>query len=418
MVHRYGRESALAPLQSPCFRLFLIGQSVSVLGSWLQIVAEGWLVYRLTHSPAWLGAVAGAGMLPGLLLTLWGGQIADRCSRRHILMSTSIVGMLLALLLALLASGHWVPIQPWHVVALAAIAGANNAFSGPAFQSFLPELVTRRDVTGAIALHSLLWNGARVVGPLVGAVVIARYGVAACYLLNGLSYIPVLVALTRVRPARASVAVARSSAWEGVRHVRQDPATGRMLALLAVTVCFGWCFQTLLPALAYERFGRGAAGVGALMAAVGVGCALACLATALFTGEADRRSLTYGGAFLYAVALFALAIVPSFVPALVIAAIVGFGLIVCGLNINALLQAWAPDELRGRVMGIFSLLFTALQPLGGLMAGFAAQHVGTAPTVAAAATLCLIATTALFRGNQEEERAARKREFGVALKAA
>src|SRR5207247_4461728 len=166
--------------------------SISVLGSWLQIVAEGWLVFRLTHSPAWLGAVAGAGMLPGLLLTLWGGQVANRSSRRGILMATSTVGMALALLLAFLASGRWVPIQPWHIVTLAVFAGANNAFSGPAFQSFLPELVARRAVTGAIALHSLLSNGARVVGPLLGAVMIARFGVATCYILNGLTYLAVL----------------------------------------------------------------------------------------------------------------------------------------------------------------------------------------------------------------------------------
>jgi MFS family permease len=140
--------------------------------------------------------------------------------------------------------------------------------------------------------------------------------------------------------------------------------------------------------------------------------------TAAFTGESDRRSLVYGGAFLYAVALFALAVVPSFVPALVIAAIVGFGLVVCGLNINALLQASAPDELRGRVMGIFSLLFTALQPLGGLLAGCAAQHVGSAITVGAAATVCLVSTTILFRGGHEEQPLERRTEFEVALEAA
>jgi MFS family permease len=405
------------PLESPCFRSFFIGQSVSVLGSWLQIVAEGWLVYRLTHSPAWLGAVAGAAVLPGLLLTLWGGQTADRCSRRRILLATTTVGMVQSLLLALLASGGWVQIQPWHIALLAGVAGANNAFAGPAFQAFLPELVARPAVTGAIALHSLLWISARVVGPLLAALVIARWGAAACFLLNSISYVPALVALARVRlPQRPPAGSARSCAWDGLHFVRQDPTVARGVALLAVTVCFGWCFQTLLPALAAEQFGRGASTVGALMAAVGVGCSAACVVTALFATESTRRTLVYGGAFIYAAALLLFASVQRLPLGLVTAAAAGFGLIICGVNVNALLQSSTPDHLRGRVMGVFTLLFTCLQPLGGLLAGCAAQHVGSAGTVRAAAAICLVATTALFFRGQEEGSAVP--EFEPALEAA
>ncbi len=176
MLQRFGRSGALAPWESPGFRLFFVGQSISVLGSWLQIVAEGWLVYQLTRSPAWLGVVAGAGVLPGLLLTLWGGQVADRYSRRHILMVTHAASMVLALLPAFLASGWWIPIQPWHIAALAAGSSVINSFAGPAVQAFLPELVSREAMTRAIALHSMLWNAARVIGPLLAAALIARYG--------------------------------------------------------------------------------------------------------------------------------------------------------------------------------------------------------------------------------------------------
>jgi MFS family permease len=403
MLQRSGRDGVWTPLESPCFRSFFIGQSVSVLGSWLQIVAEGWLVYRLTHSPAWLGIVAGAAVLPGLLLTLWGGQIADRCSRRHILMVTTTIGMVQSLLLAVLASGGWVQIQPWHVALLAAVAGANNAFAGPAFQAFLPELVARPAVTGAIALHSLLWNSARVAGPLLAALIIARWGAATCFLLNSISYVPALVALARVQlPSREVQQAARSCPWDGIHFVRHDPSVARGVALLAVTVCFGWCFQTLLPALADEQFGRGAAPVGALMAAVGVGCTVACLVTAVFGGETTRRTLVYGGAFVYAVALLVFASVRDLPLGLAAVGAAGFGLIVCGVNVNALLQASTPDHLRGRVMGVFSLLFTCLQPLGGLLAGCAAQHVGSTGTVRTAAAICLVATTALFFRGQEE----------------
>jgi MFS family permease len=417
MLQRSGRDGVLSPLESPCFRSFFIGQSVSVLGSWLQIVAEGWLVYRLTHSPAWLGIVAGAAVLPGLLLTLWGGQIADHCSRRRILLATTTVGMVQALLLALLASGGWIQIQPWHIAVLAAIAGANNAFAGPAFQAFLPELVSRRSVTGAIALHSMLWNGARVAGPLLAAVVIARWGAAPCFLLNSISFVPSLVALVRVQlTPHSRMCSERTSPWEGFHFVRRDPTVARGVALLAVTVCFGWCFQTLLPALAAEQFGRGASAVGALMAAVGVGSCLACLVTALLSGDSSRRVLVYGGAFVYASALLLFATVQRLPVGLVAAAAAGFGLIICGLNVNALLQASAPDHLRGRVMGVFSMLFTCLQPLGGLLAGCAAEHVGSAGTVRAAAAICLVATTALFFRSQEAPAVAA--EFEPMLEAA
>lgn len=402
MLLRSGRDGVWTPLESPCFRSFFIGQSVSVLGSWLQIVAEGWLVYRLTQSPMWLGIVAGAAVLPGLLLTLWGGQVADRCSRRRILMATTAVGMVQSLLLALLASGGWVQIQPWHVALLAAVAGANNAFSGPAFQAFLPELVARPAVSGAIALHSLLWNSARVIGPLLAALVIARWGAATCFLLNSISYVPALVALARVQIPSLPVSLSvRSSPWEGLQFVRRDPAAAQGVALLAVTVCFGWCFQTLLPALAAEQFGRQAPAVGLLMSAVGVGCTLACVVTAVFANDTTRRRLVYGGAFVYAAALLLFASVQQLPLGLVTAGAAGFGLIVCGVNVNALLQASTPDHLRGRVMGVFTMLFTCLQPLGGLLAGCAAQHVGSAGTVRTAAAICLVATTALFFRGQE-----------------
>jgi MFS family permease len=328
--------------------------------------------------------------------------------------------MVLAFLLALLVSGWWIPIHPWHVVVLAAIGSAVGAFAGPAFQSFIPELVPREAMTSAIALNSMLWNGARVLGPLVAAAIIARSGLAVCFLLNGLSFIAVLVALAQIDSTpRAFDPAVCPSALEGLRYVRQNSIAFRVLTLFAVTACFGWSYQTLLPAIAHERFGRGADGVGALMAAAGVGSFLAALVTAAASGERYRRLMVYGGAFAYAAALAWFAAVRSFGAALPVVSIVGFGLIVCGVNVNAQLQESVPDELRGRVMAIFSLLFMSLQPLGGLIAGFTAQHLGTVSTVRMAAAICLAATTALFLWSQEERRAATAAvELEVALEAA
>jgi MFS family permease len=419
MLQRFGTGGALAPWQSANFRRFFIGQAISVAGTWLQIVAEGWLVYQLTHSPAWLGIVAGAGALPGLLLTLWGGQIADRYPRRVILMVAQVAFMALASVLALLVSGWWIPVQPWHVAALAAVGSTISAFSGPAFQSFIPELVPREAMTSAIAFNSMLWNGARIVGPLAAAGVIARWGLAVCFWLNALSFIAVLIALGGMRlEPRTIDPAARPSALEGLRYVGRDPVAFRVLALFAVTACFGWAYQTLLPALAHERFGRGADGVGALMAAAGIGSLFAGLVTAALPHEPHRRFLIYGGAFVYAIALALFAGVGSFPLALATMALVGFGLLVCGVNVNARLQETVPDELRGRVMAIFSLLFMSLQPLGGLLAGFMAQQVGTASTVRVAAAICMAATTALFLWSQEERRATARARLEAALEAA
>jgi MFS family permease len=419
MWQRLGRTGAAAPFASPDYRRFFIGQLVSLAGTWLQIVAEGLLVYQLTRSPAWLGIVAGAGAAPGLLLGLWGGQVADRYPRRDILIVTQVAYMLLAFLLALLASGWWIEVRPWHIAVVAAVGSAVGAFAGPAFQSFLPELVSREALTSAIALNSMLWNGARIVGPLAAAAIIQRWGIAVCFLLNGLSFVAVLMALTRISPRpRATAAGERPSILEGLRYVRQDTVAFRVLALFAVTACFGWAYQTLLPALASEQFGRGAGGVGALLAAAGVGSLVAGVVTAALSGENHRRRLIYGGAFVYAIALALFAASRSFPLGLALSAVVGFGLIVCGVNINARLQETVPDALRGRVMAIFSLLFMSLQPLGGLLAGLVAQQVGTPSTVRLSAAICLAAITGLFLWSQEDHRAARRQVLEPAPEAA
>jgi predicted MFS family arabinose efflux permease len=233
---------------------------------------------------------------------------------------------------------------------------------------------------------------------------------ATCFFLNGLSFIAVLIALAGIRvSARAYDPAARPSPLEGLRYLGRNLDALRVLALFAVTACFGWAYQTLLPAIAHERFGRGADGVGVLMAAAGVGSFLAGLLTASFSGEQYRRLLVYGGAFAYAAALAGFAAVRSFAGVLPIVAVVGFGLNVHGINVNALLQEAVPDELRGRVMAVFTLLFQSLFPLGGLLAGFIAQQVGTTSTVRLAAAICLATAAGLVLWSREERYAVTRR---------
>jgi MFS family permease len=409
------RPGVLAALAAREYRRFFAGQLISVVGTWLQIVAEGLLIYQLTRSTAWLGIVAGAGAVPALLLGLWGGQVADRYPRRDVLMVTQSALMLLAFLLAALASGEWVSAQPWQVAALTAATSAVNAFTGPAYQSFLSELVSPEARTSAIALNSMLWSGARVLGPMAAVLIIQQWGMTVCFLLNGLSFVASLIALAGIHRRARPAVVERLSALEGLRYVGQDTTALRVMVLFGVSACFGWAYQTLLPALAREQFGRGADGVGALMAAAGIGSLGAGLLTAALPGEPYRRWLVYGGALVYPVALALFATTHHFAVGLSLAVLMGFGLIACAVNISARLQERVPDELRGRVMAIFSLLFISLQPLGGLMAGLLAHSVGTASTVRLFAAISLAASTALFLWSQEEQRARARHKLTPAL---
>lgn len=397
----------LAPFQERNFRLFYSGQLVSMIGTWLQFVAEGWLVFKLTHSPAWLGIVAGAGAAPGLLLTLTGGQLADRYSRRRILLITQVLSMLLAFLLALLATGWWVSPLPWHVAAVAAALGAVNAFSGPAFQSFLPTLVPREQMGSAIALNSLLWNSARVFGPLAAGGLIAIFGAPGCFALNGLSYIAVIAALLMMQVDEQHMdETARPSPLEGLRYVARTPVALRILILFAITASFGWLYQTLLPALASEQFHRGALAVGQLTAAAGVGAVLAAIVTALFARSETRRYLIYGGAGTYSVALLCFSGVKGYPLGLATLVLAGLGLIITGVNINAQLQEEVPDSLRGRVMAIFSLIWMGFQPLGGLLGGTLAEHLGSPRAVGIGAVVCFVAALGLFAWSETERRTA------------
>jgi predicted MFS family arabinose efflux permease len=232
--------------------------------------------------------------------------------------------------------------------------------------------------------------------------------VLGCFALNGLSYVAVLAALGLMRVEEEQrEGSARPSALEGLRYVARTPVALRVLVLFAVTASFGWLYQTLLPALAAERFHRGAAAVGQLTAAAGIGAVLAAAVTAALSREPVRRLLVYGGAFAYSLSLLLFASVRSYPTALATLVLVGFGLIVCGVNINARLQEEVPDALRGRVMAIFSLIWMGFQPLGGLLGGALAQQVGSAAAVRVGAGLCLSAALALFTWSQAERRAPR-----------
>ncbi len=396
-------DGAFYALRFPNFRLFFIGQFISVAGTWMQTVAQQWLVFSLTRSEAWLGIVAGASAIPYVAFAVWGGQIADRHSRRSILIWTQVFPMVLAFVLAALATNRWVPVQAWHIAALAALLGVVNAFNMPAQQAFVSDIVDERNALGnAIALNALRFNIARFLGPILAGTVLVKAGAAACFALNGLSYIAVIISLVMIRP-RPFVRQDRDlSVWQGFVYIRQTRPVLRVIMLIGVASLFAWSVSTLYPVFA-ERFGKGAGGFSAIMALNGIGAAVGGLTVAGIGNRVPRRLLVYGGGFLFsATLLLLLTAMPTYYLLLACLVLSGFAMIIFGISANIMVQEQVPDELRGRVMAVYSLVFGGLMPVGGLEIGFLAEQIGAVAAVRINAALALAAVAALFAWSQAD----------------
>ena len=391
------------------FRLFFFGQMVSVAGTWMQIVAQQWLVFSLTHSAAWLGIVTGASAIPSVALTLYGGQIADRLPRRRILLVTQTASMILAVALAVLATNRFLSIQAWHIALLAGLSGVVNAFNMPAQQSFVADMVEDRKVLGnAIALNSIQFNVARFVGPIAAGAVLVKIGAAGCFGVNALSFVAVLVSLLLMRLPSAVTherkANAGTGTWEGLRYIRSTPRVLRVLLLIGTASLLAWSSSTLYPVFA-DRFRVGASGFTAMMAANGVGAATAGLLVAAFGERLPRRALVYGGAVAFAVALLLFAHAPAWNLLLASLVLSGFCMIGFAVSANTSVQNDVPDALRGRVMAVYTLVFGGLFPLGGLEIGFLSEHGGgPVRAVTINAAVFLVVAVAVFAWSQLDRR--------------
>ncbi len=379
------------------FRLFFFGQMVSVAGTWMQIVAQQWLVFSLTHSAAWLGIVTGASAIPSVAFTLAGGQLADRLPRRTILLWTQTAAMVLAFALAGLATNRFVTIQAWHIAVLAALSGAVNAFNMPAQQSFVADMVDDRTVLGnAIALNSIQFNLARFVGPIVAGAVLVKAGAAGCFAVNGLSFVAVIGSLLAMRLPTAGThnreTNQRAGTWEGFGYIKSTPNVLRVIVLVGTASLFAWSASTLYP-LFVAQFHQSEKGFTAMMAANGVGAALAGLLVASFGERLPRRPLVYGGAVLFATALLLFAHAPTFPLLLACLVLSGFAMIGFAISANTTVQKEVPDALRGRVMAVYTLVFGGLFPLGGLEIGFLSQH-GGGPVRAVTINACVFLAVA------------------------
>ena len=374
------------------FRLFFIGQLISVAGTWMQQVAQNWVVWDLTRDPRWLGFVSAANAIPYVLFSVWGGQIADRYSKRTVLVWMQTVQMLLAFVLALLASGHWIKMEAWHIVAMSALLGLSSAFNMPAQQAFVVELVESRDaLANAIALSALRFNLARVIGPLLAGIVLQKLGATMCFAVNGLSFVAVIISLLMMRVPKVEPTTHDLQVFEGFAYIVRNRKVLRVILLIGAGSLFTWSVSTLFPMLA-DLFHKRQAGFTMIMIFNGIGAAAGAALLAAAGDRLSRRWQVYGGAVLFCVSLQVLAFVSAFWLVLGLLVVSGFAMIVFGMAAQTLVQEEVPDELRGRVMAVYSLVFQGLFPVGGLEIGFLANRFHAMPAIFVNATICLAVT--------------------------
>jgi predicted MFS family arabinose efflux permease len=391
-------QQTFAALRHPNYRLWFMGQLVSVAGSWMQTTAQGFLIYELTKSPAFLGYVGFAAGVPSWVFMLYGGVIADRISRRTIILVAQVAMMVLAFVLAgLVATGL---VQPWMVVILALLNGVANAFDAPSRQAFVVELVDREDMTNAIALNSTMFNAAAVVGPALAGVIYALLGPAWCFTLNGLSFVAVIVALLAMKLAPV-VRTSRAGSTgdqlrQGLRYVVGDRVTLTLILNMGVISLFGISMVNLFPAWSVNVLGGDVRTNGLMLAARGLGALSGALLIAALGKRTARGRFWTIGSFVMPLAMVGFAFARSIPLALILLVGLGWGFMVVANSSNAMVQTRVPDELRGRIMSIYTLIFFGGMPLGALVAGLMADRIGAPTTVLINACVVLLVSALIW----------------------
>jgi MFS family permease len=377
-------------LRNRNYRIFYMGQAVSLTGTWMQTIGQSWLVLEITDSKAALGLVTMLQFLPITLFVLPAGVLADRVSKRELLLVTRLLAMSQSIILAfLVASGQ---VELWHVYILALVLGVANAFEQPTRQAFIVEMVGKDDLMNAVALNSGLFNGARLVGPAIGGVIIASAGVEAAFFINAVSFIPTIWALTAMDVRLLHTAEIRRGAHvlaelgEGISYVFKTPAALLIVIVAFFVGMFGFNFIVVLPLVAKYILDGGAIELGFLTAALGLGAVASALVLAGRKTIALRTIFVGGAAF--SLLLAGVAASESFAVTFVLLLMLGVALTAFAATANTAMQLSTPDYLRGRVMGLWMLLFAGSTPFGGYLTGFMAEHVGTQTALAFNAVMC------------------------------
>ncbi len=382
--------ATLRALRYRNFQLFFSGQLISLVGTWMQNVAQAWLVYRLTGSSVLLGAIGFASQIPIFLMSPLGGIVADRYSRHRVVIATQTISMLLAFALAGLTLTNTV--QIWHIFVLAALLGVVSAFDIPARQSFMVEMVGRSDLMNGIALNSSMFNGTRVIGPAIAGMLVASIGEGWCFFVNAVSYIAVLVGLFLMNVPREQEGPPPGSPIahmvEGFRFVTQNPSILAMLSLLGFVSLMGMPFTVLMPIFADRILHGGATTLGWLMGASGVGALAAALILASRQSLKGLSRWIAVSGICFGICLTVFAFSKVLWLSLVILAVMGFALMIQMGSTNTLIQSMVPDRLRGRVMSVYSMMLMGMAPIGALLVGAAADRWGAPLTVGFGGVVC------------------------------
>lgn len=378
------------------FRILWTGAFMSTIGTWMQSVAQNWLVLTLTGSASFLGLDAFLSQLPIVLFTLIGGVVADRYSRRHLLIASQYIQMLCAFTLTALV--YWDVVRVWHILTLSFVGGTAQAFGGPAYQSLIPSLVPKSHLPNAIALNSIQFNLARVIGPVIASAALAALGMVACFGLNGLSFLAVIAALMMLRVQHAPSAHTKNMMQEmvgGLSFVRQQPALVALIVVGFTSTLLGLPLLTLLPVVAQHVFGQGVEEYSRMLAFSGAGAVIGALVVAWLGKFSHMGRVLLAGQALFAVLLLMFAFNRSLTLSHVLLFCTGATMIVVLSITTSLVQLIAPDHMRGRVMSIYMVAFRGGMPLGALLSGWLAS-LSSAPNVLIANAILLLGVAAYF----------------------
>ena len=395
-------SSVFPALQNKDYKAYFLGQLISLIGTWLQIVSQGWLILQLTNSALQIGIIAALSTLPSLFLTLFGGVLVDQFPKKKILLATQSASMILAFTLGILTLTGVVSI--WMIGVTAFLLGIVMAIDSPARQAFISEIVTKEQLPSAIALNSGIFNAARVIGPSVAGILIALIGTGGAFLVNGCSYIAVLIALLWMKvqfPTQPRKLDAIKAIKEGLAYSFAHPILRTLIIFTGVSSVFGWSYTTLMPLIAKDTFHLGAVGLGYLYAASGLGSLLATILIATFSKKISPAIFILGGSILFAISLILFSYTSHLLTGLILLFLIGLGLLSQFAMMNTVIQSLVSSQLRGRVISIYILMFIGLTPVGNLAAGWMAEHVGTAITMRSGAIVVLMFSMIIFYGRNK-----------------
>lgn len=389
--------TAFPAFYSRNYQLYFGGQLVSLIGTWLQAVAQGYLIYELTKSAFWVGLVAALNYIPVMIFALFGGVIVDRYNKRNILYITQTMQMILAFALGVLTLLHIV--NEYYIAAFAFLLGVSTAIDMPARQTFVNEIVDKRNLSSAISLNAGMFNAARVIGPASAGLLVALIGVGGAFIINGISFIAVIFALYSMRlnlvvhndhphPLR--------SIAEGIRYAWNHSIVRSLLAICLGLSVFGWSYTTIMPVIASEVFHVGADGLGYLQAAAGLGAVFGAILVSSYSKKIHPSSFIFGGAYLFVISIFLFSFVSHMFIALCVLFFSGLGLIMAFSTINSTIQHSTEMRIRGRVMSLYTLMFIGMSPVGNVELGYVTQVYGSRIGLQLNSVILFILLTLIF----------------------